>query len=70
MKTTIVTTLIREATKILAELAEDQEPILVTEHGKPAAYLIDVETYEFQMQRLRLMEGIARGKKLFRKAGL
>ena len=63
MKTTIVTNLKREATKILAELADDQEPILVTEHGKPAAYLVDVETYELQLQRLQIMEGIARGEK-------
>ena len=63
MKTTIVTNLKREATKILAELADDQEPILVTEHDKPAAYLVDVETYELQLQRLQIMEGIARGEK-------
>ena len=63
MKTTIVTNLKREATKILAELADDHEPILVTEHGKPAAYLVDVETYELQLQRLQIMEGIARGEK-------
>lgn len=63
MKTKIVTQLKREATKILAELANDHEPVLVTEHGKPAAYLVDVETYELQLQRLQLMEGIARGEK-------
>ena len=63
MKTTIVTNLKREATKILAELADDHEPVLVTEHGKPAAYLVDVETYELQLQRLQIMEGIARGEK-------
>ena len=63
MKTTIVTKLKREATKILAELANDQEPILVTEHGKPAAYLVDVETYELKEKRLQLMESIARGEK-------
>ena len=63
MKTTIVTKLKREATKILAELADDHEPVLVTEHGKPAAYLVDVETYELQLQRLQIMEAIARGEK-------
>jgi prevent-host-death family protein len=63
MKTTIVTKLKREATKILAELADDHEPILVTEHGKPAAYLVDVETYELQLERLQIMEGIARGER-------
>ena len=46
MKTTIVTKIKREAAKILAELANDHEPILVTEHGKLVAYLVDVETYE------------------------
>ena len=63
MKTTIVTKLKREATKILAELAIDHEPVLVTEHGRPAAYLVDVETYELQLQRLQIMEGIARGER-------
>ena len=63
MKTTIVTKLKREATKILAELADDREPVLVTEHGKPAAYLVDVETYEQQLLRLQIMEGIACGEK-------
>ncbi|NQZ56783.1 MAG: type II toxin-antitoxin system Phd/YefM family antitoxin [Lentisphaeraceae bacterium] len=63
MKTTIVTNLKREATKILAELANDHEPVLVTEHGRPAAYLVDVETYELQLQRLQIMEGIARGER-------
>ena len=63
MKTTIVTNLKREATEILAELANDHEPVLVTEHGRPAAYLVDVETYELQLQRLQIMEGIARGER-------
>ena len=63
MKTAIVTNLKREATKILAELADDHEPVLITEHGKPSAYLVDVETYELQLQRLQIMEGIARGEK-------
>ena len=63
MKTTIVTKLKREATKILAQLAEDHEPVLVTEHGKPAAYLVDVQTYELQQDRLKIMEGIALGEK-------
>jgi len=47
MKIEIVTTLKRQATKILAELHESKEPVLITEHGQPSAYLIDVEDYEF-----------------------
>ena len=46
MKTELVTTLKRQATRILAELHETKEPILITEHGQPSAYLIDVDDFE------------------------
>ncbi|MBI2360634.1 MAG: type II toxin-antitoxin system prevent-host-death family antitoxin [Deltaproteobacteria bacterium] len=51
------------ATKILAELEEDKAPVLITEHGKPAAYLVDVGTFEALQNRIRILEGIARGEK-------
>ncbi len=63
MKTELVTTLKRQATKILAELHESKEPVLITEHGKPSAYLIDAEAYEMQEKRIRILEGIAKGEK-------
>lgn len=62
MKVELVTTLKRQATKILAELNRSQEPVLITEHGKPAAYLVDVQDFELMQQRLRLLEGIAKGE--------
>jgi prevent-host-death family protein len=62
MKIEIVTTLKRQATKILAELHESKEPVLITEHGQPSAYLIDVDDYEFMQNRLRILEGVARGE--------
>ena len=62
MKTELVTTLKRQATKILAELHESREPVLITEHGKPSAYLVDYEDYESLRERMRLLEGIARGE--------
>jgi prevent-host-death family protein len=62
MKIEIVTTLKRQATKILAELHESKEPVLITEHGQPSAYLIDVDDYEFMQSRIRILEGIARGE--------
>lgn len=62
MKTHLVTTLKRNATKILAELEEDKTPVLITEHGKPAAYLVDVGTFENLQNRIRILEGIARGE--------
>ena len=63
MKTHLVTTLKRKATKILAELKGDKTPVLITEHGKPAAYLVDVGTFENLQNRIRILEGIARGEK-------
>lgn len=63
MRTELVTTLKRQATELLAELERNREPILITQHGVPSAYLVDVETYEAMQQRMSLLEGIARGEK-------
>ena len=63
MRTELVTTLKRRATELLSELARDREPILITQHGMPSAYLIDVDTFEALQHRIGLLEGIARGEK-------
>lgn len=63
MRTELVTTLKRQATELLSELERNREPILITQHGVPSAYLVDVETYEAMQQRMTLLEGIARGEK-------
>ncbi|MEJ2763356.1 type II toxin-antitoxin system Phd/YefM family antitoxin [Photobacterium sp. MCCC 1A19761] len=63
MKVELVTSLKRQATKILADLHDSKEPVLITEHGKPSAYLVDVEDYEFMQNRLAMLEGIARGER-------
>lgn len=62
MKTTIVTTLKREATRILAEVRKTREPVLITEHGKPSAYLVDAQDYEMMQERISILEGISRGE--------
>jgi len=63
MRTELVTTLKRKATEIISSLDQDHEPVLITQHGKPAAYLVDVETFEHLQQRLSILEGIARGER-------
>jgi prevent-host-death family protein len=63
MRTELVTTLKRQATELLSELERNREPILITQHGVPSAYLVDVETYETMQRRMSLLEGIARGEK-------
>jgi len=62
MRIELVTTLKRQATKILAELHDSKEPVLITEHGQPSAYLIDVHDYEMMQNRMRILEGVARGE--------
>lgn len=62
MRVELVTTLKRQATKILADLHASKEPVLITEHGQPSAYLVDVEDYEFMQQRMAILEGVARGE--------
>ena len=62
MKTELVATLKRQATKILSELHKSKEPVLITEHGKPSAYLVDFEDYELLQRRMQILEGIARGE--------
>ena len=63
MRTELVTTLKRKATEILAQLESEKTPILITQHGKPAAYLIDVETYDELQRRLAVLQGVARGER-------
>jgi prevent-host-death family protein len=46
MRTELVTTLKRRATELLSELERDRQPILITQHGVPSAYLVDVATFE------------------------
>lgn len=63
MKTELVTTLKRQATRILSDLHSTHDPVLITEHGKPSAYLVDVDSFELLQDRIKLLEGIARGEK-------
>lgn len=63
MRTELVTTLKRRATELIADIERDKEPIMITQHGLPAAYLVDIETFELQERRIAILEGIARGEK-------
>jgi len=62
MRVELVTTQKRQAAKILADLHTSKKPVLITEHGKPSAYLVDVEDYEFMQQRMVILEGVTRGE--------
>ncbi len=63
MRIELVTTLKRKATELLADLGRHKEPILITQHGLPSAYLVDVESYDRLRARMNILEGIARGER-------
>lgn len=57
-----VTDIKRKATEIIAVLQRDQETLVITEHGREAAVLMDVTSYRMQERKLALLEGIIRGQ--------
>jgi prevent-host-death family protein len=63
MKTELITSLKRHATRIISELNQEKRPVLITEHRQPSTYLIDPETFDALRARLRILEKIARGEK-------
>lgn len=62
MRKELVTTLKRKATELISEVTSAQEPILITQHELPAAYLVDVESYRAMESRIQRLEGIAKGE--------
>lgn len=52
----------QQSTRLLAELKESGRTILITEHGKPSAYLVDLESYEAMQSKVRILEGLGRGE--------
>lgn len=61
--TTPLSELLPGADKVLKDIKRRKAPILITQDGKPAAYLMDVKAYDRLQKRMRILEGIARGEK-------
>ena len=62
MKSELVTTLKRQATRILADLHESKDPVLITEHGVPSAYLVDVSVFEWRQDHWLISRLIPRAR--------
>ncbi len=43
--------------------AKDKNPVLITQHGRPAACVVDVETFEGLNEKLAVLEHIGRGER-------
>jgi prevent-host-death family protein len=66
LDTELVTTLKRNATKIIAKAQRQKRPILITHRGLPAAYLVDAESFDLLQTRMEILEGIGRGEEALR----
>lgn len=58
-----VTELKAHAKEVLTRVGRTGEPILITQNGHSAALIVDVETYQNQMTKLRLLDEIAKGER-------
>ena len=47
----------------IQQVQESKRPIVITQHGKSAAVLLDVAEYEALLQRLELLEDIQAGER-------
>ncbi len=60
-----VTDVKRHATEIIAKLEQTREPIVVTQHGREAAVMLDIESYQTLLRRLDVLESISNGERAF-----
>ena len=60
-----VTDLKRQAAKVLDALRHDRSPMVITEHGRAAAVLLDIATYEALSRRAEILKGIEDGERDF-----
>ena len=55
----------RQAGKVLDALRQDRSPMVITEHGRAAAVLLDIATYEALTRRADILKGIEEGERAF-----
>ncbi len=58
-----ITDMKRQPGKVLDALRADRSPMVITEHGRAAAVLLDVASYDALTRRHEILEGIAAGEK-------
>ena len=62
MRTEPVRSLTTNAKSLISGLGRGASPILLLDDNKPAAYLVDVASYDALRRRMDILEGIARGE--------
>ena len=61
MKLVPVTEVKRRATEVIANLKKTRAAVMVTEHGREAAVMVDVETWNGLQRRLQILDLVAKG---------
>jgi prevent-host-death family protein len=52
----------RQGGKVLEALRADRSPMVITEHGRAAAVLMDIASYEAMTRRYEILKGIDAGE--------
>ena len=58
-----ITDMNRQPGKILDELRQDRELMVITEHGKAAGVLMDVASFEAMARRANIIEALNEGER-------
>ena len=61
MKLVPVTEVKRRATEVIANLKKTRTAVMVTEHGREAAVMVGVETWNLLQRRLQILDLVAKG---------
>jgi antitoxin YefM len=51
------------ASRFISQVRETRAPVYLTQHGKGAAVLLDVEAYEAMVDELALLRGVQRAER-------
>ena len=57
-----ITDMKRQGGKVLEALRADRSPMVITEHGRAAAVLMDIASYEAMTRRYEILKGIDAGE--------
>jgi prevent-host-death family protein len=63
LKLVPVTEVKRRATRVIAGLKRTRTAVMVTEHGREAAVMVDVDTWNSLQRRLEILDLVVKGVK-------
>jgi len=64
-----ITDLKRQAGKVMDTLRAERSPVVITEHGRAAAVLMDVASYEAMTRRYEILRASRKGSRTLPPAG-